>query len=968
MGKTTNLGLHTTATNETSKTFLEYRTELSGTGADSNMNIIDKAYGDMDDKIDTVNDTLDAKIDANKQAETDKFATLDDTVSGIQSSLSKEVTARTSGDQLLNTRIDELVAPSGEAPSAAEVQDARVGVDSTTYASLGAAIRGQVSNLKNDTNASQAAQTQFGSPNVLMFCDTNGYQSSTLVEFTRNFDYSWTITGQSPESGVAIKNIYSSAVAFPFWAERGSCYRVDYESNNVALRVYYVDSDSQNHLLFNSYHGGMFVIPTDNVYGFVVRFVIDANKTVDETVTPIIRKMPVNGEYSQEEKNILRNITKTSLPLESMQIGNLDTTTGLFVGILDYKYLSTTTPITIKEPTIVKRRLPYYQIRFFDVTDPSNVIDYGWYNGQRVFNLAVGHSYTFTIFYDNYVNGLLDYNTAIYAYDFLTAKDFTAGLAELIVSESYSGRGLSVDGFFALENRGCTLGIYIAPYDMCVELAEDSPTEITLFACDGFCAMDNGTQQFSKPQNLRLIGRPFARKGFIPAGTCFILSFTNRNTNAFVIDTDLAPYISVVSSGKPNIVENFTMSDLPIVNGSIDGTTKAPYYLNMGIRATLLIDAPIVLPFDVVITPSVGYFVSVVYYKRDEFSSDAFHSEAVQSTVSYLVPSGQYFTLIFGKRDNSTVDVTDVKRKFTVETILPQRGLTYYGEKVNFKKNIAMKAFKNWNNGTNVDSVIEQVNERTVQSMDFDDDGKLLVNTTDSHIIIENFETKEVYAALRLPHYATHTHSNACQFAGGMLWTSELTGTQELSGRLLVDTISETDGTYSISSYATIRYSGTVTSDTSQIIDGYWRYVEPREWLVDYENKFVYMVVGDLEGSKYGGTLHLYKFNLPSLSQGDNVLLGDSDIVDSFTLSEKIVVLQGVKICNGYILVCDGCYNVNHSNYVYVYDRHTLELRTVFDLTGTINSEIEDVAFKDGMMYVLYNSGRFGTIDSFRFD
>lgn len=141
MGKTTNLGLHTTATNETSKTFLEYRTELSGTGADSNMNIIDKAYGEMD-----------AKIDANKQTETEKFSTLDSTVSGIQSGLSQEISTRASGDQLLQSQIDQIVAPSGtiDGASAAEVENARVGVDATTYASLGEAIRGQVGNLKSD--------------------------------------------------------------------------------------------------------------------------------------------------------------------------------------------------------------------------------------------------------------------------------------------------------------------------------------------------------------------------------------------------------------------------------------------------------------------------------------------------------------------------------------------------------------------------------------------------------------------------------------------------------------------------------------------------------------------------------------------------------------------------------------------------------------------------------------------------
>ena len=51
-------------------------------------------------------------------------------------------------DALLETRIDEIIAPSGEAPSAAEVTDARIGYDATVFPTLGEAVRGQVEGLK----------------------------------------------------------------------------------------------------------------------------------------------------------------------------------------------------------------------------------------------------------------------------------------------------------------------------------------------------------------------------------------------------------------------------------------------------------------------------------------------------------------------------------------------------------------------------------------------------------------------------------------------------------------------------------------------------------------------------------------------------------------------------------------------------------------------------------------------------
>lgn len=53
-------------------------------------------------------------------------------------------------NSVLSARIDELIAPSGEAPSAAEVTDARIGADGTTYTSLGGAVRGQVTDLKSE--------------------------------------------------------------------------------------------------------------------------------------------------------------------------------------------------------------------------------------------------------------------------------------------------------------------------------------------------------------------------------------------------------------------------------------------------------------------------------------------------------------------------------------------------------------------------------------------------------------------------------------------------------------------------------------------------------------------------------------------------------------------------------------------------------------------------------------------------
>jgi glycerophosphoryl diester phosphodiesterase len=68
--------------------------------------------------------------------------------------INNEASTRQFADANLQTQIDQLIAPSGEAPSAAEIENARIGAppESIVYPTLGDAIRGQVSDLKSTLN------------------------------------------------------------------------------------------------------------------------------------------------------------------------------------------------------------------------------------------------------------------------------------------------------------------------------------------------------------------------------------------------------------------------------------------------------------------------------------------------------------------------------------------------------------------------------------------------------------------------------------------------------------------------------------------------------------------------------------------------------------------------------------------------------------------------------------------------
>ena len=75
-----------------------------------------------------------------------------DAISAVNGAVGNEASARQSADANLQTQIDQLIAPSGEAPSAAEIENARIGAppESTVYSTLGDAIRGQFTDLKSD--------------------------------------------------------------------------------------------------------------------------------------------------------------------------------------------------------------------------------------------------------------------------------------------------------------------------------------------------------------------------------------------------------------------------------------------------------------------------------------------------------------------------------------------------------------------------------------------------------------------------------------------------------------------------------------------------------------------------------------------------------------------------------------------------------------------------------------------------
>lgn len=100
--------------------------------------------------------------------------TRSDADTALGSLINAEASVRSTQDTVLQAEIDQFVAPTGSAPSEAEVLNARVGADGVTYNTLGNAIRTQASDLKNAIIGSEAISTNVSPWEVGSLSASNG--------------------------------------------------------------------------------------------------------------------------------------------------------------------------------------------------------------------------------------------------------------------------------------------------------------------------------------------------------------------------------------------------------------------------------------------------------------------------------------------------------------------------------------------------------------------------------------------------------------------------------------------------------------------------------------------------------------------------------------------------------------------------------------------------------------------------
>ncbi len=216
----------------------------------------------------------------------------------------------------LNRRINNIIA-GGDAPSEAEIIDARLGADGITYPSLGDAIRDQHLTSLSDMKDFIAP---YNATNLLLLYVRQGYRSasgttSAGIDFTFDLDGTVTLNGTATENTGFAYNAQSeqdpwilSGVGKKF---RGG---IISEDNNIRFRFFPIINGSVQPAILDTISEGEFIIPDNTTSATIDIFIPSGTTLTNVKVKPYIINMPTidDVQYKVDEINSDMEYLKTA--------------------------------------------------------------------------------------------------------------------------------------------------------------------------------------------------------------------------------------------------------------------------------------------------------------------------------------------------------------------------------------------------------------------------------------------------------------------------------------------------------------------------------------------------------------------------------------------------------------------------------------------------------------------------------
>ena len=186
-----------------------------------------------------------------------------------------------------------------------EVVAARVGADNVTYSTLGDAIRGQVTDLKNQTNA--IAEVLSDGNTLLSDALTDKNSTSAGVTYSLSGN---TLTCAGTATGESLFTWIGSTVSVPTFIERGKAYCIEVKSSNANLEFfiqYKLDSASGNTMLTRFREGKQIVTIPESLYSLRLCTYVSPGSVADGTMTVEVSNAIASIDLENDIKAIEAN-------------------------------------------------------------------------------------------------------------------------------------------------------------------------------------------------------------------------------------------------------------------------------------------------------------------------------------------------------------------------------------------------------------------------------------------------------------------------------------------------------------------------------------------------------------------------------------------------------------------------------------------------------------------------------------